>query len=238
MRQGFPLMCHEMPQQLKFFWGQADRVSVHRNGATLEIDLQVRRYKNRRIFRYRAAQLRSYTSREFFGSKRLDDKIVRAGIKCLHFVALAIPNRQHDDGDITHTADFPAGFNSRRARQIHIQEYQPHALFTDQFERFLSCASPKFCPPTESRVYGNIPTSDSGITPCYVEPASPLDRRTDSPLPQPRESRFGESRAPATTRGLETSASSATAGIGRQTLLGHRESILVRMERSSHRCHA
>src|ERR1039457_4535379 len=100
------------------------------------------------------------------------------------------------------------------------------------------CASPKFCPPTESRLYGNIPASDSDITPCYVEPASPLDRSTDSHLPQSRASHFGESRAPATTHGPETSASSATADIGRQTLLGHRESILVRMERSSHRCHA
>src|ERR1035437_6646460 len=96
--------------------------------------------------------------------------------------------------------------------------------FPSWLEESHPCASPKFCPPTESRGYGNIPPSDSGITLCYVEPASPLDRRTDSPLPQPRESRFGESRAPATTRGLETSASSATAGIGRQTLLGHRES--------------
>jgi hypothetical protein len=107
-----------------------------------------------------------------------------------------------------------------------------------QNSHFAPCASPKFCPATESIAYGNIPTPDSGITPCYVEPASPLDRSNDSPLPQPRESRFGESRAPATTRAFETSASSATAGIGRQTLLGHRESILVRMERSSHRCQA
>ncbi len=98
--------------------------------------------------------------------------------------------------------------------------------------------SPKLCPPMISTGHGVVIHRRNAISTAHNTHDRTSGRLVSSAFPRSRHTLTRKLGSSSATRCSETSASTRKTESVRQTFLGCRLSILVRMEKGSHRCHS